>query len=201
VHKLRTMAVDAEDRLDEVMHLNERTGPLFKTESDPRVTRVGAYLRAMSIDELPQLFDVLRGDMSLVGPRPALPEEVAEFDDALLGRLRVRPGITGLWQVEAREKPSFDAYRRLDLFYVENWSLTLDLAIIIDTIPAVGDRALRVIGSAFRRHRPAPSGDRATDANGDSTTVATAIPISTIGPRPSAPTPIAREAERADAIP
>jgi exopolysaccharide biosynthesis polyprenyl glycosylphosphotransferase len=152
VHKLRTMSVDAEDRLDEVMHLNERNGPLFKTEADPRVTRAGKVLRATSIDELPQLFDVLRGDMSLVGPRPALPEEVAEFDDALLGRLRVQPGITGLWQVEAREKPSFDSYRRLDLFYVENWSLTLDLAIIIDTIPAVADRAIRVIAARLRGH-------------------------------------------------
>jgi exopolysaccharide biosynthesis polyprenyl glycosylphosphotransferase len=157
VHKLRTMSVDAEGRLGEVMHLNERVGPLFKTESDPRVTRVGAFLRTTSIDELPQLFDVLRGGMSLVGPRPALPEEVAEFDDALMGRLRVRPGVTGLWQVEAREKPSFDSYRRLDLFYVENWSLTLDLAIIIDTIPTVGDRALRAVVSRMRR-RPATVG-------------------------------------------
>jgi exopolysaccharide biosynthesis polyprenyl glycosylphosphotransferase len=155
VHKLRTMSVDAEDRIHEIRHLNERTGPLFKTESDPRVTRVGAFLRSTSIDELPQLLDVFRGDMSLVGPRPALPDEVAEFDDELLGRLRVRPGVTGLWQVEARDKPSFDAYRRLDLFYVENWSILLDLAIVIDTIPAVADRALRAIVGAVRRVRPA----------------------------------------------
>jgi exopolysaccharide biosynthesis polyprenyl glycosylphosphotransferase len=148
VHKLRTMSVDAESRLAEIHHLNERSGPLFKTENDPRVTRVGAFLRSTSIDEIPQLFDVLRGDMSLIGPRPALPDEVAEFDDELLGRLRVRPGVTGLWQVEARDKPSFDAYRRLDLFYVENWSILLDIAIVIDTLPAIADRGLRAI---FRR--------------------------------------------------
>ena len=142
VHKLRTMAADAEARLAEVQPLNERMGPLFKTESDPRVTTVGRIMRRTSIDEIPQLFDVLRGDMSLVGPRPALPEEVAAFDDALLGRLRVRPGVTGLWQVEARQKPSFEAYRRLDLFYVENWSIALDLAILVDTIPAVLGYAL-----------------------------------------------------------
>ncbi|MEY2452346.1 MAG: hypothetical protein QOD92_1920 [Acidimicrobiaceae bacterium] len=153
VHKLRTMSVDAESRLLEIKHLNERVGPLFKTEADPRVTRVGAFLRSTSLDEIPQLLDVLRGDMSLVGPRPALPDEVAEFDDELLGRLRVRPGVTGLWQVEARDKPSFDAYRRLDLFYVENWSLLLDLAIVIDTLPAVADRGLRTIFRAARRTR------------------------------------------------
>jgi exopolysaccharide biosynthesis polyprenyl glycosylphosphotransferase len=151
VHKLRTMTVDAESRLLEVRALNERIGPLFKTESDPRVTRVGAFLRSTSLDEIPQLLDVLRGDMSLIGPRPALPAEVAEFDDELLARLRVRPGVTGLWQVEARDKPSFDAYRRLDLFYVENWSILLDLAIVIDTIPAVADRGLRAIFGAMRR--------------------------------------------------
>ncbi|MEY2458256.1 MAG: hypothetical protein QOG30_86 [Acidimicrobiaceae bacterium] len=151
VHKLRTMSVDAEARLFEIQSLNERIGPLFKTEMDPRVTRVGGFLRSTSLDELPQLLDVLRGDMSLIGPRPALPAEVAEFDDELLARLRVRPGVTGLWQVEARDKPSFDAYRRLDLFYVENWSILLDLAIVIDTIPAVADRGLRAIFRPKRR--------------------------------------------------
>jgi exopolysaccharide biosynthesis polyprenyl glycosylphosphotransferase len=149
VHKLRTMCVDAEARFDEVRHLNERTGPLFKTEADPRVTRVGHILRASSIDELAQLMDVLRGHMSLVGPRPALPAEVAEFDHKLLGRLRMKPGITGLWQVEKRDDPSLDAYQRLDLFYVENWSLLLDLAIMLNTAPAVLDRAI----GAMRRQR------------------------------------------------
>ena len=153
VHKLRTMSVDAESRLLEIRALNERLGPLFKAEVDPRVTRVGSFLRSTSIDEIPQLLDVLRGDMSLIGPRPALPAEVAEFDDELLARLRVRPGVTGLWQVEARDKPSFDAYRRLDLFYVENWSILLDVAIVIDTIPAVADRGLRAIFGAMRPSR------------------------------------------------
>jgi exopolysaccharide biosynthesis polyprenyl glycosylphosphotransferase len=153
VHKLRTMTADAEARLPDVQPLNERMGPLFKTENDPRVTTVGKILRRTSIDEIPQLFDVLRGDMSLVGPRPALPEEVAAFDDVLLGRLRVRPGVTGLWQVEAREKPSFDAYRRLDLFYVEDWSIVLDLAIIVDTVPAVVGHAISGLANVARRRR------------------------------------------------
>lgn len=142
VHKLRTMVVDAEDQLIDLTDQNERSGPLFKLAADPRVTRIGEVLRTSSIDELPQLFDVLRGDLSLVGPRPALPAEVAQFDEQLLGRQTVRPGITGLWQVEARDKASFSAYRRLDLFYVENWTLTLDLVILLDSIPAVLGRAI-----------------------------------------------------------
>src|SRR5205823_3441223 len=102
---------------------NERNGPLFKLSNDPRVTRVGRVLRATSLDELPQLINVLRGQMSLVGPRPALPTEMAQFDAELMQRTLVPAGMTGLWQVEARDNPSFDAYRRLDLFYVDNWSL------------------------------------------------------------------------------
>lgn len=147
VHKLRSMVVDAEDRLAQLLEQNERDGPLFKLTDDPRITPIGRFIRSTSIDELPQLFDVLRGDLSLVGPRPALPQEVSSFDDELLARLRVRPGVTGLWQVEARDKASFNSYRRLDLFYVDNWSLALDLAIILDSIPAVLGRAL------FRRSR------------------------------------------------
>jgi exopolysaccharide biosynthesis polyprenyl glycosylphosphotransferase len=143
VHKLRTMVVDAEAKLAELQTDNDRSGPLFKMARDPRITPVGHFLRRTSIDELPQLFDVLRGELSLVGPRPALPAEVAQFDDQLLGRLRVRPGITGLWQVEGRDKPSFDVYRRLDLFYVENWSLALDIAILLDSVPAVLSRGFR----------------------------------------------------------
>jgi exopolysaccharide biosynthesis polyprenyl glycosylphosphotransferase len=140
--KLRTMSVDAEKRLDDLRHLNEREGgPLFKLADDPRVTRVGKLLRATSIDELPQLVSVLRGDMSLIGPRPALPAEVETFDDRLARRHRVRPGVTGLWQVEERDSSSFEAYRRLDLFYVENWSLLLDLTILLQTVPAVIARA------------------------------------------------------------
>ena len=151
--KLRTMQVGAEDRLDEIAHLNERRdGPLFKVDHDPRVTRVGRLLRATSIDELPQLWHVLRGQMSLVGPRPALPEEVRHFDDRLLARHRVRPGVTGVWQVHHRDDASFDTYRRSDLFYLANWSMGLDLGILARTIPTVMGRGWRSL-----RHRPAPT--------------------------------------------
>jgi exopolysaccharide biosynthesis polyprenyl glycosylphosphotransferase len=144
VLKLRTMVPDAEARFDEVAGLNERNGgPLFKLNRDPRRTRVGRILEATSIDELPQLINVLRGEMSLVGPRPALPHEVAEFDDELLERLSVKPGVTGLWQVTARDNPAFYAYRRLDLFYVENWSVTLDLAIMLGTVRSLLVRLFR----------------------------------------------------------
>jgi exopolysaccharide biosynthesis polyprenyl glycosylphosphotransferase len=149
IHKLRTMVVDAEQRLAEVRHLNERDGPLFKITEDPRVTRIGRFLRASSIDELPQLFDVVLGRMSLVGPRPALPEEVALFDGTLGERARVRPGVTGLWQVKARDKDAFESYRRLDRFYVDNWSLGLDLRILAATIPVVLERTGR---SLYRRN-------------------------------------------------
>jgi exopolysaccharide biosynthesis polyprenyl glycosylphosphotransferase len=142
VLKLRTMVPDAEQRRGEVT--NDRDGgPLFKAASDPRRTRVGRLLEATSMDELPQLINVLRGEMSLVGPRPALPSEVAQFDDELLERLSVAPGITGLWQVEARDNPAFHAYRRLDLFYVENWSVTLDFAILLGTVRSLVFRSLQ----------------------------------------------------------
>jgi exopolysaccharide biosynthesis polyprenyl glycosylphosphotransferase len=151
VHKLRTMVVDAELLLDEVRHLNERQGPLFKMERDPRVTRVGGLLRSSSIDELPQLFDVLLGRMSVVGPRPALPAEVANFDDELKVRQLVRPGVTGLWQIEGRDKPGFESYSRLDRFYVENWSLGLDLSILVRTVPVVASRGLTLLRPRVRR--------------------------------------------------
>ncbi|MBI4883769.1 MAG: sugar transferase [Actinobacteria bacterium] len=134
VLKFRTMSVDAESKQAALRTSNERGGPLFKMELDPRVTSVGRWLRNTSLDELPQLVNVLRGEMSLVGPRPALPTEVATFGPELREREQVRPGITGLWQSEARDNPSFEAYRRLDLFYVENWSITLDLMILVGTI-------------------------------------------------------------------
>ena len=141
--KLRTMVPDAEERLVDLTFANEREGgPLFKLTQDPRRTKVGRILERTSLDELPQLINVLRGDMSLVGPRPALPHEVAQFDDELLGRQRVLPGITGLWQVEGRENPAFDVYRRLDLFYVENWSIGLDLAIMFSTVCSVLGRVV-----------------------------------------------------------
>jgi len=141
--KLRSMIPDAASRVGELATLNERSGPLFKVDRDPRVTRIGRLLRATSIDELPQLINVLRGEMSLVGPRPALPDEVAQFDDELQERASVLPGITGLWQVEARDNPSFHAYRRLDLFYVDNWSIAMDLAILLGTARVVLGKGLR----------------------------------------------------------
>jgi exopolysaccharide biosynthesis polyprenyl glycosylphosphotransferase len=141
--KFRTMVPDAESRLHALSARNQRQGPLFKVDTDPRVTRVGKVLRATSLDELPQLFNVLAGSMSLVGPRPALPEEVARFDDDLLDRHRMPPGVTGLWQVEARDNISFYAYRHLDLFYVENWSCALDVVVLASTVPVVITRALR----------------------------------------------------------
>jgi len=141
MYKLRTMVSQADQQLAELAAQNERTdGPLFKLDQDPRVTRVGRLLRATSIDELPQLWCVLVGTMSLVGPRPPLADEVAHFDSELRTRFNVTPGITGLWQVEARDNPSFHVYRRYDLFYVENWSVRLDFAILIRTFEAVVTR-------------------------------------------------------------
>jgi exopolysaccharide biosynthesis polyprenyl glycosylphosphotransferase len=142
--KLRTMVVDAEQHLESLREeANERGGPLFKLDHDPRFTRVGRIMDVTSINELPQLWNVLRGDMSIVGPRPALPREHERFDEALRARTVVRPGITGLWQIEARDNPSFDAYRRFDLHYVENWSVSLDFAILAATAEAVLARAVK----------------------------------------------------------
>jgi exopolysaccharide biosynthesis polyprenyl glycosylphosphotransferase len=137
VLKLRTMVEDAEARLVELRELNEADGPLFKIRDDPRVTRVGPFLRRTSIDELPQLWNVLRGDMSVVGPRPALPSELAAWADELHERLRVRPGMTGMWQVSGRANAPWDEYQRLDLYYVDNWSLAVNLGIVMRTIPVV----------------------------------------------------------------
>ena len=135
--KFRTMVSDAEEHLAEVRHLNERNGIVFKAASDPRVTRLGRTLRATSIDELPQLWNVLKGDMSLIGPRPAPPREVAEYDVWHRRRLSMKPGITGLWQVEARHEPEFDRWVERDLADIDRWSLLLDLKILLRTIPAV----------------------------------------------------------------
>ena len=150
VLKFRTMVVDAEARLAELQRRNERNGPLFKMDDDPRVTRVGRFLRDSSLDELPQLFNVLRGQMSLVGPRPALPSEVLEFTSQLRRREIVTPGITGLWQVEARDSASFASYERLDLYYVEHWSLSLDLVILVGTAEQV---LVRLVTSRVRSAR------------------------------------------------
>jgi exopolysaccharide biosynthesis polyprenyl glycosylphosphotransferase len=151
-YKLRSMTQNEGLTPPDFGTLNERVdGPLFKASNDPRVTKIGRILRASSIDELPQLFNVLQGSMSLVGPRPALPSEVAQFDGEHQRRHSVRPGVTGLWQVEARQNPSFYAYRRLDLRYVDNWSLWLDLTILASTVPAVASQALGGLRRA-RRH-------------------------------------------------
>ncbi|MGE3441838.1 MAG: sugar transferase [Acidimicrobiia bacterium] len=137
VMKFRTMVVDAEAKIIDLRKYNEADGPLFKMKNDPRVTKVGKFLRKSSLDELPQLWNVLRGEMSLVGPRPALAREVAEWQPELHNRLRVKPGITGMWQVNGRSSSSFEDYVRLDLYYVDNWSLVTDLAILLKTIPSV----------------------------------------------------------------
>jgi exopolysaccharide biosynthesis polyprenyl glycosylphosphotransferase len=135
--KFRTMVLDAEARIAEIQHMNERDGLLFKVSNDPRVTRFGRFLRKYSIDELPQFFNVLRGDMSIVGPRPPLAGEVRRYDLSHLRRLDVMPGITGLWQVQGRQDPSFDSYVSLDVAYIDNWSILLDFKIIARTVGVV----------------------------------------------------------------
>jgi exopolysaccharide biosynthesis polyprenyl glycosylphosphotransferase len=135
--KFRSMVAGAELKLAELKGSNEADGPLFKIKEDPRITRVGGVLRKLSIDEIPQLINVLKGEMSLVGPRPALPSERDHWPEELHNRLHVRPGITGMWQVHGRSDASFEEYTRLDLYYVDNWSLLTDLVIMAKTIPAV----------------------------------------------------------------
>lgn len=135
--KFRSMCVDAEARLAELQAANEGAGVLFKMAKDPRVTTVGRFIRRFSIDELPQLINVFRGEMSLVGPRPALPREVAQYDTDTMRRLEVRPGLTGLWQVSGRSNLSWADTVRLDLYYVDNWSMTQDLMILTKTAKAV----------------------------------------------------------------
>lgn len=132
-YKFRSMYEDADRRLQEVLDKNEKTGPIFKMKNDPRVTPVGRVLRKYSLDELPQLFNVLKGDMSLVGPRPPLPREVEQYDDRALQRLSVLPGITCLWQICGRSDTSFEDWLELDSLYVENMSFWLDLKILMKT--------------------------------------------------------------------
>jgi exopolysaccharide biosynthesis polyprenyl glycosylphosphotransferase len=135
--KFRTMQVGAEQLIDELRERHGVENLMFKLKDDPRVTAVGRFLRKLSMDELPQLINVVKGDMSLVGPRPPLPEEVTRYADWQFDRLEVPPGITGLWQVSGRSELSFDDCVRLDLFYIENWSIAYDLYIVAKTLPAL----------------------------------------------------------------
>ncbi len=135
--KFRSMYRDAESRLAGLQYLNDASGPIFKMKSDPRVTPVGRVLRRWSVDELPQLINVLLGHMSLVGPRPPLPQEVAEYGAEARQRLLVKPGITCIWQVSGRSDIDFDRWVAMDLEYISNWSLSLDLRLLLRTIPAV----------------------------------------------------------------
>ena len=167
VFKLRTMVPNAAQMMAAISNLNERTGgPLFKADNDPRITRVGRFLRVSSIDELPQLWNVINGTMSLVGPRPALPSEVAKFDAEFSRRHLMRPGITGLWQIDARDNPSFSAYRRLDLSYVDTWSFALDLEILATTAHSVVVRAIRPFGKLLTKRRRAPQVQKSLPATG-----------------------------------
>lgn len=137
LYKFRSMVADAEQRKNEFAHLNEQDGPAFKINNDPRITPIGRFIRRTSIDELPQLFNVLEGEMSLVGPRPPLPDEVSQYQWLFRRRLSVKPGITCVWQVSGRNGITFDEWMNMDKQYVENWSLWLDFKILLKTIPAV----------------------------------------------------------------
>lgn len=139
-YKLRSMSMDAHQRRSELLHLNEVQGPIFKIRKDPRVTRIGGWLRRTSLDELPQLLNVLKGDMSLVGPRPPLPEEVERYEPWQRRRLDVQPGITCLWQISGRSRIGFEEWMRLDLEYIRHRSFGLDLKILLRTVPAVLSR-------------------------------------------------------------
>jgi len=138
--KFRSMKVGADKMKDELKAMNEASGPLFKMRRDPRVTRSGRFLRRWSLDELPQFLNVIRGEMSLVGPRPPLPEEVAEYTERQLKRLKTTPGLTGVWQVSGRSQIGFEEMVKLDLYYVDNWSIWMDLSILLLTLPAALSR-------------------------------------------------------------
>jgi len=135
--KFRSMRVQADDDRDNIIHLNEVTGPVFKIREDPRITRVGRVIRRLSIDELPQLANVLTGSMSLVGPRPPLPDEVEGYSQRERRRLTVRPGLTCIWQVSGRSDVDFDTWIDLDLEYIDTWTLRKDVGLLLRTIPAV----------------------------------------------------------------
>jgi lipopolysaccharide/colanic/teichoic acid biosynthesis glycosyltransferase len=133
MYKFRTMTIDAEERLQTMQHLNVGGARLIRIANDPRVTPMGAILRRTSLDELPQLWNVLRGEMSLVGPRPQAPDEVQNYTESERKRLAVLPGMTGLWQVTARDNPNFEEWIRLDMHYIRNWSVWLDFQILART--------------------------------------------------------------------
>jgi exopolysaccharide biosynthesis polyprenyl glycosylphosphotransferase len=138
MYKFRSMYLDAEERMKEIEHLNEAEGPIFKIKNDPRVTRVGKFIRSTSIDELPQLFNVLRGHMRLVGPRPMSVRDVDLFDKGIQRkRFSVKPGLTCLWQISGRSNLPFEKWLELDLQYINNWTLGLDMKILLKTIPEV----------------------------------------------------------------
>lgn len=136
-YKFRTMVAGSDSQRENLRRFNQRKGPLFKIADDPRLTRLGGFLRKYSLDELPQLWNVLKGDMSLVGPRPHPIEDCIQYTSEDCRRLAIKPGVTGLWQILARTHPSFDTCLMLDLAYIENWSLLLDFRILLKTIPAV----------------------------------------------------------------
>lgn len=132
--KIRSMRPDAEQIKEQLLKHNEMSGPMFKIKNDPRMTRIGTFIRKTSIDELPQLFNVLKGDMSLVGPRPSLPQEVEQFEPWMLERLQVKPGLTCFWQVSGRNHIDFEEWMRLDVRYVKEQSIWLDLKLIFKTV-------------------------------------------------------------------
>jgi lipopolysaccharide/colanic/teichoic acid biosynthesis glycosyltransferase len=134
-YKLRSMIINAEELKKDLSHLNEQSGPVFKIEKDPRITPVGRFIRKFSIDELPQLFNVITGNMNLIGPRPPVPQEVEEYSPSQMRRLSMKPGITGLWQVSGRNSlKEFEDWVRLDLEYIDNWNLFLDFKIALKTV-------------------------------------------------------------------
>jgi exopolysaccharide biosynthesis polyprenyl glycosylphosphotransferase len=137
MYKFRTMVVDADKRMAELREQNEADGPIFKIKHDPRVTSVGRWMRKFSLDEFPQLLNVLKGEMSLVGPRPPLPSEADAYTERHWRRLEVLPGMTGLWQVSGRSDLTFEEMIRLDLYYIQNWSVRFDVTMLLRTVPAV----------------------------------------------------------------
>lgn len=144
MYKFRSMVVNAEELKEKLLHQNEMSGPMFKMKDDPRITKIGRFIRKTSIDELPQLINVIKGDMSLVGPRPSLPKEVAKFEPWMMRRLDVKPGLTCYWQVSGRNNIDFDDWMRLDIKYVQDRSIKLDIKLIFKTVFVLfGDKNAR----------------------------------------------------------